>query len=73
MFTDSCFIIVAAAAWAGYIAVIKPGASPCPVSVAVIASVTAGNMFSMFARSTAVVMAQYAFKRCVLVDSANVA
>jgi hypothetical protein len=70
---SSHFIIVAAVAVAGYITVIKSGASPCTVSVAVIASVTADNVFSMFARGAAVVMALYALKRCALVRSVNVA
>jgi hypothetical protein len=72
-FTGSLFFIVTAAAIVGYIAVIKPGACPCPVSVTVIASVTATNVFSMFSRCTAVVMAQSALKRCALVSSVNVA
>ena len=73
MFANSYFIIVAAAAGAAYIGMIKPGAFPCPVSVAVIASVIADNMFIMFARGEAVVMALCALKRCALVLSANVA
>ena len=71
--TGSHFIIVAAAAWAGDIAMIKPGACPCLVSVAVIASVTADNMFNMLARGAAVVMALYALNRRALVLSVNVA
>ena len=72
-FTCSLFIIVTAAAIAGYIAVIKSGATPCAVSVTVIASVTAGNVSNVFARDATVVMAQSALKRCALVYSANVA
>ena len=72
-FTGSYFIVVAAAAIAGYIAMIKPGSSPCSVSVAVIASVTADNMFNMLARGAAVVMALYALKRRALVLFVNVA
>jgi len=64
---------VTAIAWCHYVTVIKPGAYPGPVGVAVIASVTAGNMLHVLAGGTAVVMAQYALKWRALEHSANVA
>ena len=54
------------------VGVVKPGASPGFIGVAVVTSITADNMFRVFAGSAAVVMAQYALKRRALEHSANV-
>jgi len=66
-------IIVAVLARSHDVTVIKPGAHPGLVGVAVIASITADNMFSVLAGGAAVVMAQYALERCALEHTANVA
>ncbi len=63
---------MAARAWPHDVDVVIPGASPGFIGVAVVASITADNMFRVLAGGAAVVMAQYALKRCALEHSANV-
>lgn len=55
------------------VAVVISRTSPGLVGVTVIASIAADNMFRVLAGGAAVVVAEYALKRCALEHSADVA
>ena len=56
-------IVVTTQTWINDIDVVKPGAFPGLVGVAIVANIAAGNMCRMLAWCATVVMAQYALKR----------
>ena len=62
-FADCNMIVVTALAGVNDIDVVKPGAFPGLIGVAIVANIAAGNMCRVLARCATVVMAQHALKR----------